>query len=162
MFSAIQLRFKRSVDSWNWHDCMEEISFGTHNYCGWGANLWFVSSHETKIYDSWADEEPGFLLQISLGRTSFLLTLDLIASFKEESDVEKLLIGCKQHSYAFHRFPLALQLFAFQIISSIAISYLLKKITTSLRRGLSIILSNCVRSRHPAYWCASLLKRFVQ
>ena len=93
-------------------------------------------------------------------RTSFLLTLDRIASFKEEeSDVEKLWIGCKQQSYALHGFPRALQLFAFQTISSLRVSYLLMKIPTSLRRGLSIIFPKCVQSKHPTYLMSEAVEK---
>ena len=61
-----------------------------------------------------------FFCKYPLARTSFLLTLERIASFKGDTDVKKLRSGCKQHSYALHGFPLGLQLLAFATIPSIA------------------------------------------
>jgi len=49
-----------------------------------------------------------------------------------------------------------------KLSSLLLVSYLLKKIPPSLRRGLLKTFPNCVQSRHPPYWRARLLSRFVQ
>ncbi|CAE6074983.1 unnamed protein product [Arabidopsis arenosa] len=61
-----------------------------------------------------------FFLKYPWGRLSFTRTLERIANFQTPSDVKKLIRSVKDGSYALHGFPLALQLFAFETIPSLA------------------------------------------
>ncbi|KAG7552426.1 Ulp1 protease family C-terminal catalytic domain [Arabidopsis thaliana x Arabidopsis arenosa] len=61
-----------------------------------------------------------FFLKYPWGRLSFTRTLERIANFQTPSDVKKLIRCVKDGSYALQGFPLALQLFAFETIPSLA------------------------------------------
>lgn len=61
-----------------------------------------------------------FFCKYPWGRVSFTRTLGRIAKFQTPSDAELLIRGLLDGSYALHGFPLALQLFDFETLPSIA------------------------------------------
>lgn len=65
-------------------------------------------------------KDVQFFCKYPWGRVSFTRTLERIAKFQTPSDAQKLIRCVKDGSYALHGFPLALQLFAFETIPSLA------------------------------------------
>ncbi|XP_020891744.1 uncharacterized protein LOC110231134 [Arabidopsis lyrata subsp. lyrata] len=65
-------------------------------------------------------KDVQFFCKYPWGRVSFTRTLERIAKFQTPSDAQKLIRCVKDGSYALHGFPLALQLFAFETITSLA------------------------------------------